>query len=128
MTENGVRRLYQESRLESFLNVDDLFAELRDAGYPALEERLIFGGTVPGDRRTGLRRALRGSAARPGARKKPGLRLLRGGASRIVSAVPKLERFAEPGAAYNLRSVVTFTLLWRWEPRWDGRAVNGTGL
>lgn len=43
----GERRLYQEGRLDAFLRLDDLFGELRAAGYEAPGKSLVFGGTVP---------------------------------------------------------------------------------
>src|SRR5713226_6280537 len=40
-------QLYQEGRLEAFLQVDELLAKLRQAGYGELNGRVIFGGTLP---------------------------------------------------------------------------------
>lgn len=43
----GERRLYQEGRLDAFLDVDALLGELRRAGYEDLSDTVIFGGTLP---------------------------------------------------------------------------------
>jgi hypothetical protein len=47
VTDHGQRQLYQEGRLDVFLTVDDLFAELRAAGHADLDETIVFGGTLP---------------------------------------------------------------------------------
>ncbi len=46
-TDDGGRRLYQEGRLDAFMKVEDLLAEVRQSGHDALDGRLIFGGTIP---------------------------------------------------------------------------------
>ncbi len=47
MTEDGERRLYQEGRLDAFMRVEDMLAEVRQAGYANPEDALVFGGTLP---------------------------------------------------------------------------------
>jgi hypothetical protein len=47
VTDRGQRQLYQEGRLDVFLAVDDLLAELRAAGHADLDETIVFGGTLP---------------------------------------------------------------------------------
>ena len=47
LTDAGGRRLYQSGQLNEFLSVDNLQAELRNAGHVDLHHRLIFGGTLP---------------------------------------------------------------------------------
>ena len=47
MTQNGERRLYQEGRLDAFMRVEDMLAEVRQAGYQDLEDALVYGGTLP---------------------------------------------------------------------------------
>jgi Protein of unknown function (DUF2848) len=46
-TQNGVRRLYQEGRMRDFMTVDALMSELAKAGHDQLQQRFIFGGTLP---------------------------------------------------------------------------------
>lgn len=46
-TNDGTRALYQEGRLDAFLTVEDVLAEVRQAGYPDLDGCLVFGGTIP---------------------------------------------------------------------------------
>jgi hypothetical protein len=47
VTDGAGRRLYQEGRLDTFMTIDNLLAELSQAGYSDFEGRLIFGGTLP---------------------------------------------------------------------------------
>jgi len=47
MTDERGRRVYQEGRVDSMMAVPDLLIALQDAGYSDLEDRLIFGGTLP---------------------------------------------------------------------------------
>ena len=46
VTSAGQRTLYQQGTLAEFLSVEDLFTELRRAGHPQLDGRVIFGGTL----------------------------------------------------------------------------------
>jgi hypothetical protein len=46
MTDTTGRRLYQEGRLESFLTVADVLAEVERQGH-RLAGRIVFGGTLP---------------------------------------------------------------------------------
>lgn len=50
VTSGAGRVLYQDGCLDAFLPVDDLLAELRQAGYGEVEECVIFGGTIPTQR------------------------------------------------------------------------------
>ena len=43
----GAGRLYQEGRLAALLPVEDLLQEVRAAGHPQLQHRIVFGGTLP---------------------------------------------------------------------------------
>jgi hypothetical protein len=47
VTDDAGRRVYQEGRLDAFMTLEDVLAAVRDAGYPDLEDRVIFGGTLP---------------------------------------------------------------------------------
>ena len=46
VTDTAGRRLYQEGRLDSFISVEDVLAEVEKAGHE-LTNRLIFCGTLP---------------------------------------------------------------------------------
>jgi hypothetical protein len=46
VTNNGERQLYQDGRLDAFLTVEDVLAELAKAGHADLTQRLVFGGTL----------------------------------------------------------------------------------
>jgi hypothetical protein len=47
VTDAHGRRPYQEGRLEEFLPVDELLAELHRAGHDGMEHCVVFGGTLP---------------------------------------------------------------------------------
>jgi hypothetical protein len=47
VSDTGGRHLYQEGPLEALLPVDDLLAELAAAGHTPLQQRIVFGGTLP---------------------------------------------------------------------------------
>jgi hypothetical protein len=47
VTDADGRRLYQSGQLAEFLSVDHLLAELHSAGHADLNERVVFGGTLP---------------------------------------------------------------------------------
>lgn len=47
ITDQRGRRIYQDGKVDSMMTVPDLLAALRDAGYADLNDRLVFGGTLP---------------------------------------------------------------------------------
>jgi hypothetical protein len=47
VTDARGRQPYQDGRLDAFLAVDDLLAEIRRAGHANLDGRIVFGGTLP---------------------------------------------------------------------------------
>jgi hypothetical protein len=46
-SKDGQRQLYQDGRLDALLPVEDILAELNQAGYADLRHTLVFGGTIP---------------------------------------------------------------------------------
>ena len=47
VTDDAGRHPYQDGRLDSFMIVENILRELAGAGYNDLDERVIFGGTLP---------------------------------------------------------------------------------
>jgi hypothetical protein len=46
ITSDGNRRVYQQGTLAAFMGVDELLGQIRQAGHPELDRRIIFGGTL----------------------------------------------------------------------------------